>query len=240
MTDIDPKGHLNGHHRKTLASIFRHPLSHNVEWHDVLSLLDHIGTTTEKHGGGLEVEIGSDRCTLNRSRGKDVEGDELRRLRTFLTQVGISPAGPQDAAAARAEPAGQQCIVLIDHHQARLFRLDGEPGAPVEPLILKPEDADGSLRKTANRQGNDDHDGGHAPEESGYYERVSTHLEEARQIVLFSDGKGRSNAGEHLVGYLKRYHPGLARRIVATERVDIAHLSDREIVAEGRALMVAA
>ena len=31
--------HLNGHHRRTLESIFSHPVGHNIEWHSVLSLL---------------------------------------------------------------------------------------------------------------------------------------------------------------------------------------------------------
>ena len=30
---------LDGHHRKTYEAIFRHPAAHNLEWHDVRSLL---------------------------------------------------------------------------------------------------------------------------------------------------------------------------------------------------------
>ena len=31
--------HLSGHHRDTLLQIFQEPTGHNVEWHDVMSLL---------------------------------------------------------------------------------------------------------------------------------------------------------------------------------------------------------
>jgi hypothetical protein len=31
--------HLNGCHRHTYEAIFRYPASHNLEWHDVRSLL---------------------------------------------------------------------------------------------------------------------------------------------------------------------------------------------------------
>ena len=72
MTSI----HLNGHHRKTLASIFSHPESHNIEWHDVLSLLNYLGTANEGHNGSYDIAIGDEhhgnewnfRCRSRRSR----------------------------------------------------------------------------------------------------------------------------------------------------------------------------
>ena len=232
MTSI----HLNGHHRKALAGLFRHPASHNVEWHDVVSLLNHVGTVTERHDGALEVAIGADRITLKRPHGHDVQGEELRDLRAFLTKAGFSPEShpPLDAA---DEGGNRPCIVLIDHQHARLFGLRDDDVDQFAPRVLSPEDADGSRRKLEHRQGNDDHDGGHAEEEDAWYERIAIDLEPAHRIVVLSDGKGRSSAGAYLVDYCKRRHPALAARIVATERVDIAHLSDAEIVAAGIALL---
>jgi hypothetical protein len=233
--------HLNGHHRKTLASIFRHPSSHNVEWHDVLSLLNNLGTASERHGGGYYIEIGADSISLGRSHGHELSGDELRQLRAFLTTAGLSAAGltSEELEEASEDKAAGQCVVLIDHQQARLFGLGGEDADPATPRVIVPEDADGSRRRLEHKQGNDDHDGGHAAEEDAYYERISAELLAARQIVVFSDGKGRSNAGDYLIDFLKRHHPAVAERIVATDRVDIAHLSDGEIVASGLALLAA-
>ena len=229
--------HLNGHHRKTLASLFQHPASHNVEWHDVLSLLNHIGTVSERHGAGYDVAIGDDRIRLAQSHDKDLASDDVRDLRAFLIKAGLSPDGPSAVAPAEEAPTEQHCIILIDHHQARLFGLGGEDADPIEPRVLKPEDADGSIRRIEHKQGQDDHDGGHGLEEDAWYERVSNDLKPAQRIVVFSDGKGRSNAGAYLVDYLTRHHPRIADRIVATERVDISHVSDGEIVAAGIALL---
>ncbi len=232
MTNV----HLNGHHRKTLASIFRHPASHNVEWHDVLSLLNHAGAVTERSGGSYDVTIGAEPVVLSRPHGKDLAGDELRLLQAFLTRAGLSPEKHpveepgDDAAAEVASP----CILMIDHHQARLFGLDGDA---TTPRVFKPEDADGSARRNTHKQGSEDHDGGHAPEDNAYYERISAELKGTRDIVVFSDGKGRSNAGSTLIDYLERHHPDIDNRIVASERVDISHLSDGEIVAAGLALV---
>jgi hypothetical protein len=234
--------HLNGHHRKALASIFRHPPSHNVEWHDVLSLLGHLGTTRELHDGGYEVIIGTERFVLARPHDKDVQGEELSDLRKFLTKVGLTPvelapeSHPADAPA--KAPDERHCIVLIDHQQARLFGLDDDPASP---RVIKPEDPDGSRRRVEHRQGGSivdgAHDGGHSAEEDSYYEQVSADLKPAQRIVVFSDGKGRSNAGDYLIGYLKHLHPAVAERIVASERIDIAHTSDGQVVAAGLALL---
>src|SRR5215472_5246666 len=42
--------HLNNRHRDTLRQIFAHPVSHNVEWRAVLSLLEAVGTVTVRQG----------------------------------------------------------------------------------------------------------------------------------------------------------------------------------------------
>jgi len=81
--------HLN--HRKALASLFRHPASHNVEWHDILSLLKHVGTVTEQHNGVFDVVIGDHQIVIERPKGHDLEGDQLRALKKFLSTVGLSP-----------------------------------------------------------------------------------------------------------------------------------------------------
>lgn len=87
MTSI----HLNGHHRKTLASVFGHPTPHNVEWHDILSLLQNLGTVTERHNGGFDMSIGDHAIVIERPKGHDLEGDQLRALKTFLSVAGLSP-----------------------------------------------------------------------------------------------------------------------------------------------------
>ena len=231
--------HLNGHHRKTLASIFRHPASHNVEWHDVLSLLNCLGSVGERHGGGYEITIDANRADLGRPHGKDLTGDELRHLVAFLTTARRTPSDISDEAPDPVEDrdARRQCIVLIDHQHARLFwpNGDGEDTAPSR--VFKPEDADGSARQAEHRQANADHDGGHEAEDDSYYERIAVDLAPAQQIAVLSDGKGRSNAGAYLVGYLQRKHPATAARIVASDRVDISHLTDGEVLVKGVALL---
>ena len=51
---------LNNHHRETLRKIFPHPSSGNVEWHQVLSLFDAVGTVTDEPNGKVRVTVGAE------------------------------------------------------------------------------------------------------------------------------------------------------------------------------------
>ena len=53
MSSTSEPVHLNNHHRNTLRQIFQHPVSHNIEWHAVVSLLEAIGSVAEHHDGML-------------------------------------------------------------------------------------------------------------------------------------------------------------------------------------------
>jgi len=231
--------HLNGHHRTTLDSLFRNPASHNVEWHDVLSLLQHSGTVTERHNGDYEVAIGGHAMIVDRPKGHDLEGDQLRTLRLFLATAGMSPDHNAVSMPTPAPAAGDgaTCIVLIDHHHAKIFETCRKHETANAPIVLKPADDEGARRRVMHRQADHDHDGGHASEETAYYQRISDDLVQATRIVVLSDGEGRSNAGDHLVAYLERHHGDIAHRIIATDRVNVSQLSDGEVVEAGLALV---
>ena len=76
---------LSGTHQRTYQTIFQHPLSHNLQWHDVRALLSHLGQVEEEPNGNLKVTRHGHSMVLHPSRTKDVaEVDELMALRHFL------------------------------------------------------------------------------------------------------------------------------------------------------------
>ncbi len=84
--------HLDGHHRATVEEIFGHPVSHNIQWHDVLSLLRAVGSAEDEHGGAVRVKIGDETITLHRPRKGPALGEEqVVDLRHLLRQGGITP-----------------------------------------------------------------------------------------------------------------------------------------------------
>jgi hypothetical protein len=83
---------LNNHHRVTLEKIFSHPLSGNVEWRQVLSLLDAVGTTTQEPNGKVKVELDGETKVLQPPDDKDVDRQLIVDLRRILTAAGLQPS----------------------------------------------------------------------------------------------------------------------------------------------------
>jgi len=94
--------HLNGRHRDTLVQIFQHPTSHNVEWRDVLSLLEATGEVEERHDGKFRVHLGDATDTFTRPKGKDIDVQQVVDLRRLFTQAGY------DQVAAHLEAQGKE------------------------------------------------------------------------------------------------------------------------------------
>jgi hypothetical protein len=82
---------LDGHHRATVEKIFRHPVSHNIQWHDVLSLLRSVATVTEEHDGRCTVTLGSETQTFDAPRHHDIDEQQVVDLRRMLKGAGITP-----------------------------------------------------------------------------------------------------------------------------------------------------
>ncbi len=88
---MDSPARLNGHQRDTLAQVFRHPTSHNIEWHDILSLLHAVGDVRETHKGHIEVTIGEIVEVLEPDRHKEIDTEQLAILRRLLRRAGYAP-----------------------------------------------------------------------------------------------------------------------------------------------------
>jgi hypothetical protein len=84
--------HLTGRHQDTLRHVLAHPLSHNVEWHSLLSLLREVGSV-EEHGESVAIEVGGQRIVLMKPHGKDVEADDLVEVRRLLESLGFRAEG---------------------------------------------------------------------------------------------------------------------------------------------------
>jgi hypothetical protein len=84
---------LNSHQRDTLAQVFNHPMSHNIEWHDVLSLLNAVGTAQETHKGHVLAIVGQESVTFDPQRHKDIDAEQLTELRRLLRKAGYGPEG---------------------------------------------------------------------------------------------------------------------------------------------------
>ena len=82
---------VNADHRATLERIFRHPAGGNIEWRQVLSLLEAVGSVTEEHNGKVKVTVGSETEVLRPPREKDIDKQMIVDLRRMLSKAGVMP-----------------------------------------------------------------------------------------------------------------------------------------------------
>jgi hypothetical protein len=85
------EAHLSSRHRDTVERIFSQPPSGNIEWREVVSLLETIGTVTHEHNGKLKVSLGPETEVLPAPHGKDVGVQIVVDLRRMLKQAGFAP-----------------------------------------------------------------------------------------------------------------------------------------------------
>ena len=88
MSTVPGPEHLNSHHRDTLQQIFQEKTNHNVEWHDVVSLLEEVGSIEQQHDDMFLFRIGDETEVLRRPSEKDIDGQQLVDLRRILTSAG--------------------------------------------------------------------------------------------------------------------------------------------------------
>jgi hypothetical protein len=100
------EAHLSSRHRDTVESIFSQPPSRNVEWREVLSLLETIGTVTHRHNGKLKVSLGHETEVLPAPHGKDLDVRMLVDLRRMLKNAGFAPDRSPAIADQRARDHG--------------------------------------------------------------------------------------------------------------------------------------
>jgi hypothetical protein len=98
--------HLNDHHRNTLSQIFRHPVGHNIEWREVLSLLEALGAVEQRHDGKWVVTLGSETETLERPQQKDIDAQQAVDLRRMLSKAGYRPEDEHAEAVTQEDNGG--------------------------------------------------------------------------------------------------------------------------------------
>lgn len=80
-------------HDRLLQAIFHEPVSANVHWREVESLLHHLGAEIDSlPGARVRVTLNGAEGFLHRPHGSNVCGKpEIRHLREFLIAAGIGP-----------------------------------------------------------------------------------------------------------------------------------------------------
>jgi hypothetical protein len=219
---MPPPPSLTGSHLRTYQTIFQHPLSHNLEWRAVHNLLGKLGQATTEANGNLKVIRNGQTLVLHPPRTKDVaEPEEIMALRHFLER--------SEDAAALADEKEAHWLLVIDHHEARIFRaeMDG-----VLPRQILPHEPDGYFRHAAHSQ--DFTRGREKPDPNSFFEPVAKALPAGGRILIFGSGTGMSSEMDQFIAWARQHHPELAARIIGTLVVDEHHLTDGQLLVKAR------
>lgn len=84
---------MNKRHRRILDTIFAQPISGNIKWREVESLLKTLGATlTERAGSRVSVSLNDRIIVLHRPHpSPNIDKGAVRDLRKFLQSAGITP-----------------------------------------------------------------------------------------------------------------------------------------------------
>lgn len=213
---------LTGSHLRTYKAIFQHPISHNLDWRAVHMLLGKLGHVAEAPNGNLKVTRNGQTLVLHPSRTKDVaEADEVVALRHFLERSETMPSETNDDET--------HWLLVIDHHEARIFRSKMRGAVPEQILPHEPDDF---FRHAHNSESFSR--GKEKPDPNSFFEPVAKALQAARQILIFGTGTGMSSEMDQFIAWLKSHHPDVAKRIVGSLAVDESHLTKDQLLAKAR------
>ncbi|MBS4095680.1 MAG: type II toxin-antitoxin system HicA family toxin [Sulfuricella sp.] len=81
-------------HLSLLTAIFQDPVSGNIHWREIESLLNHLGATVEPvHGARFHVTLNKFECIVHHPHHSSVcAKQDVKQLREFLARAGVSPS----------------------------------------------------------------------------------------------------------------------------------------------------
>jgi len=213
---------LSGPHKTAYDAVFQHPVSRNLKWADLRSMLVWMADSVQEDSDKLKLIRQGKSLTLHRpARNGMGNVAELMKVRQFLEVS--NPIEPQPAA------AGVHLLVVIDHRVARVYETQLHGALPQR---IVPLDADGAGRHLHNVE--DDSNGQRKPEQKSFYEAVSKAIANAARILIFGSGTGASSAMEHLLAHLKTNHPAIDAKVIGSRVVDEQHLTENQLLAKAR------
>jgi hypothetical protein len=120
-------------------------------------------------------------------------------------------------------------LLVMDHHQARIFRSNIPGVAPQRILPNEPEGHLHTLHDSAEvARGKEE------PDANSFFVPVAHSLQKAAQILIFGTGTGTSSEMVQFFNWLKVHHADLAARVSGCVTVDEHHLTNDQLLTKAR------
>lgn len=218
---------LHGAHQRTLDALFRHPAAHNLAWMEVLALMEKISAVQRRSDDKFTFDLAGQHYVMHKPHGKDLTSSEVADLRHFLQRAGWSAAGASPATAA-SQPQALSLLVAVDHHGARIYRIDPGVADPAR-LEIRPYDPHHFLHHLTHKDQSREQ-GQRASEEPAFYQQIAEALTAAARIVVIGHGTGKSNAALHLIEYLRTHRRETYQRVVRELEADLSAVTTPQLL----------
>jgi hypothetical protein len=220
MTAITP-ANLSTAHRHTYQALFAHPISRNLAWRDVHSLVLAItGVAAQPDGRIVATRFGHS-ITLHPDRSTPMSStQEIIAVRHFLQDKPLEAAASVELG---------RLLVVVDHRHASIYTTTNSGSVPV---VVIPEDTGGNSRHLHNVDNLAN--GQRKPEVKRFYQAIIKQLESAHSILIFGSSTGQASAMVHLMADLKANHPRISARVIGHEVLDQQHLTEDQLLAAAR------
>jgi len=209
---------------RLVARIFQHPLSHNLNWREVLALFHTIGTVDQAAGGDTVLQLNGQHQTFRPAHSKDLAAEDVISLRHLLTRAGWG-GGP--LALAEAQP--NDLVVVIDHADARIYATAPDDEAAPQEVHHLSHSSD-RARRDADRDET-------WPDDTRFFHQIAQALQGDGRIVVVGHGKGQSNEADHLLAWLAAHDSPVHARVVRKITADLSHQTLRQLLASARAVL---
>lgn len=213
-------------HDHTIEMLFRHPLAHNLEWREVLALMERIGEVEKKGRGEFVFKLSHERILVHEPHNKDLSGPEVMLLRQFMERAGwLHGQPPTTRLPTLTAPT---LMVVVDHHEARLFRIDAAAAGATKRTI-HPYDPHHFLHHLTHK-GESREPGQRIHEDPSFYKKIAAALVGTADIVVVGHGTGKSSAARHLIEFLATHNPETHRRIVSEVTADLSSATTPQLL----------
>ena len=211
---------MNTHERRIYNTVFQRPLTHNLGWRDVKSLMSSLGTVESEHNGNAKVTVDGKILVFHSPADSDLMSvEQVMQIRHLLESVEQGPPEPEDFHA----------LVVMHHAGARIYRTEVVDAIPVKVEPYDPTGLRHHVHSAHDYFKNSEH-----TNQDEFYRAVAVNLASADRVVIFGSGDGSSNAMARFMSWLKQHNELLFSRVVKTQKVDVSHTSEGQLLAKAR------
>jgi hypothetical protein len=221
------QSHASSARDETMEALFRHPMAHNLQWREVLALMERIGEVEKKVRGELVFKVANERLLMHEPHNKDLSGPEVLEVRQFLERAGWSHGRPP--LTSLPTPDEPILMVVVDHREARIFHIDGAIAGATERTI-RPYDPHHFLHHLTHKSESRE-PGQRIEEDPAFYKKIAAALVGTGKIVVVGHGTGKSSAARHLTEFLSAHAHETYRRIVGEVAADLSSATTPQLLA---------